>query len=86
LRIDGRLSQCVSGRAEIGVRFLHHDQRRQPRSSWSLAFLTLLALALLSIGALTWYEGGSSTVALDAAGLGILVAAMAMMTTAIRQH
>jgi hypothetical protein len=58
----------------------------QPRSSWSLAFLTLLALALLSIGALTWYEGGSSTVALDAAGLGILVAAMAMMATAIRQH
>jgi hypothetical protein len=43
-------------------------------------------LALLSIGALTWYEGGSSTVALDAAGLGILVAAMAMMATAIRQH
>jgi hypothetical protein len=86
LRIDEWLSQCVSGRAEIGVRFLHHDQRRQATLILVARLSHPVGARAQSIGAVTWYEGGSSTVALDAAGLGILVAAMAMMATAIRQH
>jgi hypothetical protein len=92
-RRHGGLSVLVSGCVNACPRglisaygFSTMTNADRPRSSWSLAFLTVLALALLSIGALTWYAGGSSTVALDAAGLGILVAAMAMMATAIRQH
>jgi hypothetical protein len=78
--------RCVPGRAGIDVRFQHHDHRRPATLILVTRLFTVLALALLSIGAITWHEGGSGTVALDAAGLGILVAAMAMMATAIRQR
>jgi hypothetical protein len=83
--ISGFLNACPGGLISA-YGFCTMTNADRPRSSWPLAFLTVLALALLTIGALTWYEGGSSTVALDAAGTGILVAAMAMTATAIRQH